>query len=388
MDAADFDATIHLASEERSGARQAPFGPVAPCQSPVNGGTVVSDPNLSASSPWIVGATLPGPSGIDGVRHSYPLAIRDAGLGTSIGLLFRSWPYALARFAVLLGAAIAAILWLVITVGGAVWLGTHVAHAFGWVWAVLCIAGAWFIWATALRYALHLIACGHVAVLTDLILYGKIGNDGVSMFAYGRRIVTERFGQVTALFGLNALVRGIVQAFHGTLDWIDQIVPIPGMESIASLLTMLLRAASRYLDKVIFSYSLARKDQDSWLSTREGIVYYCQNAKLILATSIKVIILERLLSLVLFIALLAPAAALTVMLPHSVREGGGAVSVLIALLFAATLRAAFVKPLFLIMIMVRFHALIEHQPINEDWNSRLAQMSSGFGSLVRRRPTT
>jgi hypothetical protein len=50
-------------------------------------------------------------------------------------------------------------------------------------------------------------------------------------------------------------------------------------------------------------------------------------------------------------------------------------------LLAATLRAAFLKPLFLIMIMVRFHALIEHQEINQESAGRLDQISDKFRSL-------
>ncbi len=54
-------------------------------------------------------------------------------------------------------------------------------------------------------------------------------------FAYGRRIVTERFGQVNALLGLNLLVRGVLNAFHATLDWISELLPIPGLEGLANL---------------------------------------------------------------------------------------------------------------------------------------------------------
>ncbi len=53
------------------------------------------------------------------------------------------------------------------------------------------------------------------------------------------------------------------------------------------------------------------------------IVYYCQNAMPILKTSIWIIILEKVLSLCLWLLFLAPAAAITVMLPHGVREAGG-----------------------------------------------------------------
>ena len=48
---------------------------------------------------------------------------------------------------------------------------------------------------------------------------------------------------------------------------------------------------------------------------------------------------------------------------------------------AGPLRAAFLKPLFLIMMMVRFHALIENQPINQEWDARLATVSDKFRDL-------
>ncbi len=340
----------------------------------------MSDPGPPPASPWLSGAAMPA---VGGIRHGYPLAVRDHGLATAFGLLMRSLPYALARFALLLAYTVACIVWLVVAIGGGAWLGTHIAGAFGAVWVVICLVGVGWFWATVLRYTLHLVACGHVAVLTELITRGQVGNGAESMFAYGRRIVTARFGEVTALFGLNALVRGVVQAFHRTLDWVDGMLPIPGLDAIASLLTMVLRAATRYLDKVIFSYGLARNDQDPWLSAREGIVYYAQNAKPILQTSVWIVILEKLLSFVLFLLLLAPAAAITVMLPQAVRETGGLITVVIAILLAATCRAAFLKPLFLIMIMVRFHALIEHQPIDAGWNDRLAGVSDKFAQLGR-----
>jgi hypothetical protein len=295
----------------------------------------------------------------------------------------RSLPYALARFAVLLAATVAFIVWAVVAFGGAAWLGAHVAGAFGFVWLVLCVVGVGWFWATILRYVLHVIACGHVAVLTALITVGQVGDGTESQFAYGRRVVMARFGQVTALFGLNALVRGVLQTFHRTLDWLGEMLPIPGLDSLASLLTMILSAATRYLDKVILSYNLARNEEDPWRGAQEGIIYYCQNAQPILKTSVWIVILERGLSIVLWLALLAPAAAVTVMLPHAMREMGGAVTVVIAVLLAATLRAAFLKPLFLIMIMIRFHALIEHQAINEEWAGRLDQISDKFRTLGR-----
>ncbi|MGD0106244.1 MAG: hypothetical protein ABSC06_19715 [Rhodopila sp.] len=35
-------------------------------------------------------------------------------------------------------------------------------------------------------------------------------------------------------------------------------------------------AATRYLDKVILSYNLARNENEPWTGAREGLVYYAQ----------------------------------------------------------------------------------------------------------------
>jgi hypothetical protein len=313
--------------------------------------------------------------------QQYPLAIRDSSLSSAFVLLVRSLPYALARFGVLLASSIACIIWIVITIGGAVWLGDHIAKAFGWVWFIGCAAAAGWLWTTLLRYVLHLLECGHVAVLTELIVHGSVGNGQESMIAYGKRIVTERFGEINALFAMNLAVRGILTAFHNTLDWIAGALPIPGLESLTSLATAILRAATRYMDKVIFSYNLARGGENPWQGARDGIVYYCQNAKPILKTSIWIVALEMALSVGLWLLLLVPAAGITVLLPSSVREMGGLVTVLIAILLALTARAAFVKPLFLIMIMTRFHALIEHQPIDAALVAEFDQLSGKFRDL-------
>ena len=266
--------------------------------------------------------------------QKYPLAVRDSSLTSAFGLLMRTLPYAMVRFGILVAASIACIVWIVVTIGGAAWLGSHIAQAFGLVWFIGCVAVAGWFWATFLRYLLHLIDCGHVAVLTELIVHNTISNGRESMFDYGKRIVTERFGEVNVLFAMNLTVRGVLNAFHRTLDWIGEVLPIPGLDSIANLATAILRAATRYMDKVIFSYNLACNAQNPWENARDGIVYYCQNAKPILKTSVWIVVLELVLSAVVWLVLLIPAAAITVILPQSVREMGGLVTVVIAVLFA------------------------------------------------------
>jgi hypothetical protein len=341
----------------------------------------VSD--LPPNSPWL---SPIGPSE-DATGWAAPgaaattLAVRDCGFGTALGLVMQTLPYALARFAVLLVASIITMVWLGIALGGGAWLGEHIAHVFGLAWIVVTLGGFGFAWWGLVRYALHLISCGHVAVLTELITRGRVGNGTGSMFAYGRAIVVQRIGQESLLYGLNMTVRGIINSFHRTLDSIAEALPVPGMESLANLATMVIRAATAYLDKVIFSYSLARQDRDAWTAAREGLIYYCQNAKPILRTSIWVVVLERILTVLLWLLLLAPAAAITVALPHSMRESDAVVTLVIAALLAGSLRAAFMKPVFLTMIMIRFHTAIENQFVDPVWDARLSEFSGSFATL-------
>ena len=60
---------------------------------------------------------------------------------------------------------------------------------------------------------------------------------------------------------------------------------------------------------------------------------------------------------------------------------------LVAVLFALASRGAFLKPVFLIMIMTRFHALIEHEAINDEWVARLDQLSTRFRELGEKAAT-
>src|SRR5262245_45013459 len=110
------------------------------------------------------------------VRHSYPLAIEQASLGTAVGLLMKTLPYAAARFGIYIAATIATIIFWVIALGGAAFLAAKVTPALGWVWAIAWLVAFGFFWRLFLRYFLYLLKCGHIAVLTELLTRGQIGN--------------------------------------------------------------------------------------------------------------------------------------------------------------------------------------------------------------------
>jgi hypothetical protein len=315
------------------------------------------------------------------VRHSYPVAIRDAGFSTAVGLMMRTLPYALARFGVLLVISVVTLIWYVIAFGGWALLGSRVHPGVGFAWFLFSCAVYGYLWGFVVRYFLYLLKCGHIAVLTELMTKGHIDNGNEGMFSYGKRIVKSRFGEVTILFVVDRLVSGIVRAFNRTLDFVAGLLPIPGLSSIVSFANAVIYAATTYIDETIFSYGLARQETNPWASAKDGLIYYAQNSKEILKTGVYAVILDKVLTLVVWVVMLVPAFAISWALPRAMGGIGFWFVFLFAALLASNVRAAFLKPIFLIMIMSKFHVQVQNQPINQEWDERLGRVSGKFREL-------
>ncbi|MEO6173204.1 MAG: hypothetical protein ABIP02_08810 [Arenimonas sp.] len=315
------------------------------------------------------------------VRHSYPLVIEQAGFGTAFGLMLKTLPYAMARFGILVAYSFITIAWLIITFGGGVFLGSavHPWLGMGWMLGGLGLYG--YLWWFLLRYFLYLLKAGHIAVLTELITNGSIGNGNEGMFAYGKRIVTERFGEVNILFAVDALIKGVVRMFNRSLDFLANLLPIPGLQSLMAIVNAIVRAATTYIDETIFSYNLARGDENPWRSSKDALIYYAQNSKEILKTAVYVVILDKVLTVFIWIVMLAPAFLLLKILPEAWAPGGFIGGLVIAALFASNVRQAFLKPMFLVMVMTKFHVVIRNQAIHPEWDTRLSGISSKFQTL-------
>ena len=316
------------------------------------------------------------------IHNGYGLKVRNAGFRTAFGLLIGSLPYAFARFGILAMWSIGCVLWVVAAFSGAREISAQLTPALGPAWLIACLAGAIWVWATALRRALHFLGCGHVAVLTALITRGQAGDRRESMLDYGEAVVLRRFGETAVLFGMTRLVRCNLRAFRASFDRTCQETSTrwPGCHSI--LKSMVLLALTGYLEKVILSYNLARGEGDPWAVMREGFVYFAQNAGPMLKSSARVALLEKVSTLVLAVLLLASAGLVVFVLPDAVQPQGSAIAGLIAILLTGALRSAFITPLFLIMMIVRFHVLIENQALDQDWQDRLASLPGTFGTLA------
>ncbi len=316
------------------------------------------------------------------VRHSYPLAIEKAGVGTALGLLRKTLPYALVRFGILFAFSLGSVLWWGGTLGGGGFLLSRenfFTTILGWGWILAGAGGYGYLWYTVLRYFLYLIKAGHIAVLTEIVTKNQVGNGDKNMFAYGKDVVTARFKEVNVLFGLDLLIAGVVRAFNGTLNFIGGLIPIPGVKNLTKVVGVVIKAMTTYIDETIFSYNLARGDSNPWRSGRDGLIYYAQNAKEILKTSIGIVLLEKVLVLVVWLAFFLPIFAFVALVGDAGPLFGWVV--FIAFLMAWNFDKAFLHPLFLIMIMTKFHVCAKGQTIDETWDARLEKASGKFRKI-------
>ena len=315
------------------------------------------------------------------VRHSYPLAIQNSDLSTAISLLLRTLPYAGARFFVLFTTSLVTAVWWVISFGGMMFLSAKIHGIAGLLWFLGWAFAYGYLWKTLVRYFLYLLKAGHIAVLTELITKDSIGNGNEGMFEYGKRVVSERFGQMNAMFALDLLVAGIVAAFNRTLNWIAGLLPVPGMRDIAGIVNAIVRSATTFIDETILSYSLARGDSDAFRSARDGLIYYAQNSKEVLKTGIWIVVLDKVATFFTWIVMFIPAILIGTILPDSIKGAGILFTAVLSAMFAWAVRGAFLQPLFLTMIMIKFHVCVKGQPIEPQWDAQLSQVSGKFVEL-------
>jgi hypothetical protein len=314
------------------------------------------------------------------VRHSYPLAVKEEGFGPACDLCLKTVQYILLRLCLLVGLTLAAIIWLVICGSIASLFSGKDSSGGGGLFLFLvgfaAPVGA-FVWIR--KYMLYLLKAGHVAVLTKLITEGQLPEDK-SQVQYGKEIVTEKFAQTNIMFALDSLIEGVVRAFNNTLNWLADLLPVPGLESLMQLVNRVVQNATTYIDETVLSYNLARDDENPWRSSVDAVVYYAQNVKPVLKTAVWSLVLEYIASFIVFILCLLPAAVIAQIMPDSVSGWAW----IFAVILAWNIRDAVLHPVFLTMVLLTFHKHVHEQPINEEYAAVLSSASDKFQELVEK----
>ncbi|MFZ1469085.1 MAG: hypothetical protein WAT09_08910 [Paracoccaceae bacterium] len=169
-------------------------------------------------------------------------------------------------------------------------------------------------------YILYIVKAGHIAVMVEL-MEGRNIPGGQGQITYARGIVTERFGQASALFALDRLIKGVVTAITGLIQGLLTILPIPGLDRVMGLVRAYLRVAVGLVDEVILAHALRTRADNPWKSAQEALVLYAQNARSMLVNAAWLTLISWALSLVVFLLMLAPAAAVVYLLPGKATAG-------------------------------------------------------------------
>jgi hypothetical protein len=307
----------------------------------------------------------------------------DFSISRSLGLMGKTLPFIIFRMAVYFGVAVA----YVLATGAGAGVGWGVG-AFGdddFRVASIFWGGAIGFGLTAgviyfLReYIIYIVKAGHIAVLVELIDGNEIPG-GRGQIEYASAVVKERFAEASVLFAIDQLVKGVLAAITGLLQGIASFVPIPGLQQFMGLVRAFLRIAVGLIDEVILGYGIRTRAANPWASARAALVLYAQNYKPMLVNAAWLTIFTYGLSFIVFLVMLAPAAAVVYLIPGAWSAGG----FVFALVFAWAVKAALIEPFAMACMMQVFFKITAGQTPDPEWSARLEGASSKFREIGSR----
>ena len=227
------------------------------------------------------------------------------------------------------------------------------------------------------EYLLYLVKAGHIAVLVEL-MQGQPIPDGRGQIDHGTRVVKERFVESSVLFGVDQLIKGILRAFNAVVMNITRWIPIEAVQGLAKFATAVVNMSLTYVDEVILAYNIRHRIENPWQGARDGLVLYAQNYQNLLKNALWLTVLVWALTLVIFLLVFAPVAALVAVFPAA----GGVWTFAIAGVFALSIKAALIDPVAMTALMQAYFKAVEGQQPRADWAEKLGAASGKFQTLA------
>jgi hypothetical protein len=229
------------------------------------------------------------------------------------------------------------------------------------------------------EYLLYVVKAGHIAVMVE-ILDGRELPDGKGQIAYAGQIIKERFGEASVLFAIDQLVKGVINAITGLIQGLLNFLPIPGLQNIMGVVRAYLKLAVGLIDEVILAHGIRHRSDNPWTSAKEALVLYGQNGGPMLRNAAWLTLFTYGLSFIVFLLMLAPAAAVVYIIPGAWSAGG----VVFALLFAWAVKVALIEPFAIACLLQAFFKVTDGQRPNPEWEARLEGASTKFKKLGER----
>jgi len=328
------------------------------------------------------------------------LATREAGFSDAAALVRRTGSYSRERAMALLGLSGVLVGSLVATIVVTGALSFVSKAAAGVVFLVALLAGVFLLMPYIDRKFFGMRAA-FAFLITEVLVHGSTSTEG-SPSERAKAFLTERFGDLGPVCDAHNDVRRIVVSFFKTFDKIDQLLPID-LGPVRSALAFLVDRISPRIADLAISFAVARGDRDFAEASKDAIAYVAQNPKPLLGTAIRAYITERFLGgLIGFVTMggmftlvfvIVNAAAGDAAATSGIPAEGATTVGIFAAGFSALLvgvpigalvswfvRTAWLEPITLTMIVVRFHATIAGQAVDPSMRARIASAAGNLGS--------
>lgn len=310
----------------------------------------------------------------------------DFSIGISLRLVLRTFPFMLLRCAVYFGIASA---YVIMTGGGAGIgyglgaLGGSAGRAAGAFWGAI---GGFGLTTSVLwwlrEYLLYLVKAGHIAALV-LHYENRRPPVGHGQIGYAVGIVQQRFIEISVLFAVDRLVQGVIRALVRFANFAAMLFPF-GPNALTSAVNAMLQVAVGFVDEIILAYNIYARSVDPWEGAKDALILYAQNHRKLIRNALLLSAVAYGLAFLVFFAALAPAASFAFTYPG----GSSVIAVLLAGVFAWSVKQAFLEPFLIASLMQVYFRTIDGQKPDPEWDERLQQVSSHFRELKSRAGTS
>jgi hypothetical protein len=299
-------------------------------------------------------------------------------IGAAFRLMIRTLPIILIRLGVTIAFWVVALIYLAIVGAVAVLIG-NASEIIGVIVFLVALGAMIPLYNLAYRYVFFVIKAAHIAVIAELLVNDTLP-DGVNQLAFGRKKVTERFGETNVMFVVDELVNGVVNAFTWTVYSITSWIPGDSVRTIVGIVNTVIRFAMNYIDEAILARSFTNERDNVWANARDGLVLYAMAWKPILLNAVVLMILSYIPFIVALLIFSAPIGLLVNLVSPQLAGW----SIIAILLFAWLVKVAVGDAFAMTAIIAAYQRETAGKTPDPAMVDRLNGLSDKFGELMRK----